>query len=70
MFAYTNNLRYCGLIIDRDVNAALNLCSIAESASEILNACGETVRHGSGNANVLVSMKQESHNAKPHLVNG
>lgn len=60
----------CGLIIDRDVNAALNLCSIAESASEILNACGETVRRGSGNADVLVSMKQESHNAKPHLVNG
>lgn len=60
----------CGLVIDRDVNAALNLCSIAESASEILNACGETVRRGSGNADVLVSMKQESHNAKPHLVNG
>lgn len=60
----------CGLVIDRDVNAALNLCKVAESASETLNACGETVRRGSGNADVLVSVKQESHNAKPHLVNG
>ena len=59
----------CGLVIDRDVNAALNLCKVAESASETINACGETVRRESGNADVLVSMKQESHNAKPYLVN-
>ena len=60
----------CGLVIDRDVNAALNLCKVAESASETINACGETVRRESGNADVLVSVKQESHNAEPRLVNG
>lgn len=59
----------CGLVIDRDVNAALNLCKVAESASETINACGETVRRESGNADVLVSVKQESHNTKPYLVN-
>lgn len=31
----------CGLILDRDLNAAINLCRVAESASETLNAHGE-----------------------------
>lgn len=50
----------CGLVLDRDVNAALNLCKVAESASETINACGETVRRESSNANVQVSVKQET----------
>jgi putative transposase len=34
----------CGLIIDRDENAARNLLSLAASGAERLNACGGTVR--------------------------
>ena len=34
----------CGLVIDRDVNAARNLLILAVSGTERLNACGGTVR--------------------------
>ena len=34
----------CGYQIDRDLNAAINLQQLAESCSERINACGETVR--------------------------
>jgi putative transposase len=34
----------CGLVIDRDVNAARNLLMLAASGAERLNACGGTVR--------------------------
>jgi putative transposase len=36
----------CGLVIDRDVNAARNLLNLAASGAERLNACGGTVRPG------------------------
>ena len=48
----------CGLEIDRDLNAALNL--VAVSLPETLNACGEEVRHSrSSEICNAVSMKQE-----------
>ena len=58
----------CGLVLDRDVNAALNLLKVAGDALETQNACGETVRHKGGNhsAGVQVSVKQESQIGKPH----
>ena len=34
----------CGMVIDRDVNAARNLLNLAASGTERLNACGGTVR--------------------------
>jgi putative transposase len=34
----------CGLILDRDVNAARNLLYLAASGAERVNACGGTVR--------------------------
>ncbi|MBC8462127.1 MAG: IS200/IS605 family element transposase accessory protein TnpB [Deltaproteobacteria bacterium] len=34
----------CGVILDRDLNAALNLQKLAGSSSERINACGEDVR--------------------------
>jgi len=34
----------CGLVIDRDVNAARNLLELAASGAERVNACGGTVR--------------------------
>ena len=36
----------CGLVVDRDVNAAWNLLKLAASGAESLNARGGTVRPG------------------------
>ena len=36
----------CGLVADRDVNAARNLLALAASGAERLNACGAAVRPG------------------------
>jgi len=36
----------CGLVLDRDVNAAVNLLKLAASGAESQNACGGTVRPG------------------------
>jgi putative transposase len=36
----TFHCEQCGLVLDRDLNAALNLAKLAGSASESLNACG------------------------------
>jgi putative transposase len=36
----------CGLVLDRDVNAARNLLDLAASGAERQNACGGTVRPG------------------------
>jgi putative transposase len=48
----------CGLVLDRDVNAAGNLLSLAASGANSLNACGAAVRPGptAGHA----ALKQES----------
>jgi len=34
----------CGMTLDRDLNAALNLRAVAASCADALNACGENVR--------------------------
>jgi putative transposase len=46
----------CGLVMDRDVNAARNLLKLAASGAESLNACGPQVRPG---LTGLSGMKQE-----------
>ena len=46
----------CGLILDRDINAAVNLLKLAASGAESLNACGGTVRPGAAGH---VPVKQE-----------
>ena len=49
----------CGLVLDRDLNAAINIC-VAGSAPETLNAHGGTVRHGSPSGHIaLVPVKCE-----------
>jgi len=48
----------CGFEADRDLNAALNLKSVAVSSTETLNACGEDVRHDM--VIMQTSMNQES----------
>lgn len=46
----------CGLVMDRDVNAARNLLHLAVSGTESLHACGGTVRPGAAGH---VPVKQE-----------
>ena len=55
----------CGLVIDRDLNAALNL--VAVSLPETENACGEEVRLLTDSLNLqrAASMKQE-----PNIISG
>jgi putative transposase len=50
----------CGLVLDRDLNAAINLLKLAGSSSESQNACGEESagRHREAAVN-LCSGKQE-----------
>jgi putative transposase len=36
----TFHCQQCGLVLDRDLNAALNLAKLAESSSDTQNACG------------------------------
>ena len=36
----------CGLVLDRDINAARNLLDLAASGAERLTACGGTARPG------------------------
>ena len=55
----------CGLVLDRDLNAAKNLDSlnpsVAASTAETLNACGREVSPGMENSNLRrTRMKQES----------
>lgn len=38
----TFHCQQCGLVIDRDLNAVLNLAKLAGSSPDTLNACGGT----------------------------
>jgi putative transposase len=50
----------CGLVMDRDLNAAKNLAKLAESSPDRINACGEGSAGGGLQPVVkLFSMKQE-----------
>ena len=48
----------CGLVIDRDLNAALNLSKLAGSLSDSLNACGADSAGSSREAGVKLSAKR------------
>ena len=58
----------CGLTMDRDLNAAINIC-VAGSAPETLNTHGGTVRRGSPSGHVaLVPVKCEPSVRRPGAV--
>ena len=48
----------CGLVIDRDLNAAINLSKLAGSLSDSLNACGADSAGSSREAGVKLSAKR------------
>lgn len=63
----------CGYEIDRDLNAAINLKQVAESASETLNGHGENIRHISLSTikDMQISMKCQSGNQiRPEALDG
>lgn len=56
----------CGLVLDRDLNAALNLKKLAGSSSDSQNACGEeSAGRGCAAAVKLSSVKQEPNTFSP-----
>jgi putative transposase len=57
----------CGQILDRDLNAAINLRTLAGSSSESRNACGEaSAGRGLMTPVYLTSVKQEPNTSYPH----
>ena len=58
----------CGLVLDRDLNAALNL--VAVSSTETLNACEDMASTAPARAPRAGSMKQEGNAAIPHGIDG
>jgi putative transposase len=48
----------CGLVLDRDLNAAINLGKLAGSLSDSLNACGAESAGSSRKAGVQLSAKR------------
>lgn len=52
---------WCGLVLDRDVNAARNLLNLAASGAERLTACGGIIRPGTAGH---VPLKQEPGTAR------
>jgi putative transposase len=60
MFQCRNPQISCGLVIDRDLNAAINLSKLADSSPDSLNACGEgSTGQGRAAPVKLSSVKQE-----------
>jgi putative transposase len=52
---------HCGLVIDRDINAACSLLKLAASGAESITACGAAVRPGHAGRAVV---KQETGTAR------
>lgn len=54
----TFHCEQCGLVLDRDLNAALNLVKLADSSADSLNACGEARSGRSRKASVKRASKR------------
>ncbi|MGO8946539.1 MAG: RNA-guided endonuclease InsQ/TnpB family protein, partial [Ktedonobacterales bacterium] len=57
----------CGLVLDRDLNAAINLEKLAESSSDRVNACGAAGSGARSGPRVKLAAKKQEPNAKPGL---
>jgi putative transposase len=67
----TFHCQACGLVMDRDLNAAKNLAKLAESSADSVNACGEGSAGGGRQAIVeLPSLKQEPNTLDASAENG
>ncbi|MBI2079992.1 transposase, partial [Candidatus Micrarchaeota archaeon] len=53
LFERTHNCKYCGLSIDRDLNASINILNRATVGMTGSNACGDRTE--------VLPMKQEAH---------
>jgi putative transposase len=54
----------CGLVMDRDLNAAINVAKLAESSSDTQNACGEAGSGRSRKASVKPAAKRGTRSRK------
>ena len=57
----------CGLVRDRDLNAAINLLQLAGSSSDSLNACGAVSAGARSRRRVKLTAKKQEPNAKGGL---
>ena len=57
----------CGLVLDRDLNAAINLLQLAGSSSDSLNACGAVSAGARSRRRVKLAAKKQEPNAKGGL---
>jgi putative transposase len=55
----------CGLVLDRDLNAAINLKKLADSSPDSLNACGAASSGTRRKPRVQLAAKKQEPNAKP-----
>jgi putative transposase len=60
----TFHCQQCGLVLDRDLNAAINLSKLAGSSLDSQNACGEESAGAKHSSRVQLSSVKQERNAK------
>ena len=63
----TFHCEQCGLVLDRDLNAAINLSKLAGSSSDSLNACGVAGAGARSGPRVKLAAKKQEPNTRPGL---
>jgi putative transposase len=63
----TFHCQQCGLVLDRDLNAAINLAKLAGSSSDSRNACGAVSAGAKHSPRVKLAAKKQEPNAKGGL---
>jgi putative transposase len=60
----TFHCQQCGLVLDRDLNAAINLAQLAGSSSDSQNACGAAGSGARSGPRVKLAAKKQEPNAR------